>query len=115
MTSIEQFNKTGGSALKPGKVFHHLKLIDLLLILTPMAFVMISLMVLTLSTKDDSMMLGPGVAVASIILSFIFCAVYGSLCLILSLLTRRNITFRLGLVGSLLLMVGGVVLLLGYL
>jgi len=94
------------------RVFHHLKLADLLLIVLPMAFVVLSLLVLTLSIKDDSLMMGPAIAVASIILSVLFCAVYGSLSLILSLLTRRNITFRVSLAGSLLSMAGAVILLL---
>lgn len=102
-----EVSKTGG-APEQKRVFHHLKLVDFLLILTPMAFVVTSLLILTLTTKDDVMMMGPAMAIASIILSALFCAVYGSFSLILSLLTSRNITFRLGLAGSLILMAGAI-------
>jgi hypothetical protein len=92
------------------KVFYHLKLADILLIGLPMAVVAVSLILLTLSCGAD--MLCAGVAVGSLILIFLFCGVYGTLAVILSFITLRNITFRISLAGSLLAIAGGIAVLL---
>jgi hypothetical protein len=107
----QEFNIHDDNQPKQGRVFHHLKTTDYFMIVGPMTVVVITLFIWTVTTPDDSMMLGPAVALASVILIFLFCFVYGGLALILSLLTRRNISFRVGLAIVLISIVGGVAML----
>jgi hypothetical protein len=92
------------------KVLYHLKLADVLLIFLPMAFVAISLILLTLSCGAD--MLCAGVAVGSVILIALFCLIYGGIALTFSLLTRRNISFRVALAATLVSIAGGLIVLI---
>ncbi len=77
------------------RVIKHLQTADGLLIIVPM-IIAVTLGFTSAFTAPDSPMIGLGLA--SIILGFFFCAAYGFLALILSLLTRRNRTFRVLLV-----------------
>lgn len=107
----EGIENTGGDPAERKIVFHHLKLADILLVIVPMVLVTGSLVILTLNCRAD--MLCAGVALGSFILAFLFCALYGGIALVLSLLTHQNVSFRMGLFGSLLAMIGGGALLLG--
>jgi hypothetical protein len=71
-----------GHDLNQQKVFHHLRLADILLIVLPMALVIITLLVFTVTCGSDLMCVG--VALASFIIAFLFCVIYGALSLILS-------------------------------
>lgn len=96
-------------ALKPAndskqeRVIKHLQTADGLLIIVPM-IIAVTLGFITAFTESDGPMIGLGIAI--IILGFFFCVAYGFLALILSLLTRRNRTFRILLVGIPVIIIG---------
>lgn len=87
------------------RVIKHLETADGLLIILPMTAAVILGFAAAFTERDSSM--GMGMGLAAIILGFFFCVAYGFLALILSLLTRRNKTYRFLLVGICLLAAAG--------
>ncbi len=77
-------------------VIKNLQLADGLLIILPMPVVVILTFLSAFTEPTTSVSMGFGIAV--IFFSFFFCAAYGILALILSLLICRNRTFRILLV-----------------
>ena len=86
------------------RVIQHLQLTDVLLIFLPMLLVVASIGIKSFATVTG--ILSEAIIVCAVIVSFILSFIYGVIAFVLSLLTRRNITFRIFLVGFLLLVAG---------
>jgi len=93
------------------KVINHLRRADRLLIVLPMILSGILFVIVPIVWSIAERASGNPTEIggfnfdgllifAGIFLSLIFCALYGLLALVLSVLTRRNITFRVLLVGT---------------
>jgi len=97
----QEFHPGNGHDQKLKKVFHHLKLADILLIVMPMIFATVVMVIAAINAPDSSIIPRGALILMEIAADVVFCAFYGSLALILSHVTQRNIDFRLCLVGVL--------------
>lgn len=76
----------------PERVIRHLRLTDVLLVFLPMATVITTI---GIRASKVTGMLSEAIIVCALTVGLIICIIYGTIAFVLSLVTRRNLTFRI--------------------
>jgi hypothetical protein len=105
--------KENGKMENQDRVIRHLQLADILSILLSLAFLPLAVMGIFILNEEPGVMEGLA-GLAGLIIGFIACGVFAVAAFILSLLTRRNKTFRVCLAVMLIFMLAAALLLSVY-